>query len=592
MSKKRKKAVLADQQKGAAPVAPGLFGLLRKYVRLIGLLVVLTVIANGFSVAVPKLIATAIDSYGKAGFSIKNLLVGFSIVAILIFVFTYLQNIVQVYASERVARDLRDKLAGSISIQPYSFIESATPAKLLTNLTSDVDAIKTFVSMAVSSLISSAFLIIAVSILLIVTDWKLALTVLAIMPIIGITFFLVLRRVRKLFVKSQEAIDWLNKVISESILGAALIRLLNSQAPEYKKFEAANAEAKRISLQILALFAGLIPVITFFANIATLVIVMLGGHFVIQGSMSLGSFTAFNSYLAILIFPILIIGFMSNVIAQAQASYGRLLKVLQAPVPKHPGKLKAALSGAIEVKDLTLRFAEKTALKNVSFSIKAGSKIAVIGPTAAGKTQLLYALTGLVAPSAGEILYDGRPLESYDKQCLADQIGFVFQDSVMFNLSLRENIAFNNTAKDASLDKAIATAELQDFVDALPEKLDTVVSERGTSLSGGQKQRVMLARALALDPRILLLDDFTARVDTETERKILANVAANYPDLTLVSVTQKISSIEHYDQIILLMEGELLAHGTHDELLRTSPEYVQIFESQRSTSEYELDQAE
>jgi len=589
MAKKRRTAENEKRNNGTDKAAPGLFSLLRKYARLIGLLVVLTVIANAFSVVVPKLISGAIDGYNGDISFVRHLIFEFSVVAALIFIFTYLQNIVQVYASERVARDLRDELAGSISRQPYSFIEGATPAKLLTNLTSDVDAIKTFVSMAVSSLISSAFLIVAVSILLIMTDWKLALVILAIMPLLGATFFLVLRQVRKLFVKSQEAIDWLNKVISESILGAALIRLLNSQEPEYKKFESANAEAKNISLKILALFAGLIPVINFFSNIATLAIVMLGGYFVIHGQMSLGSFTAFNSYLAILIFPILIIGFMSNVIAQAQASYGRILKVLHAPVPKHPGKLKAVLSGSIEINDLTLRFAEKPALKNVSFSIKAGSKVAVIGPTAAGKTQLLYALTGLVAPSAGEILYDGRPLESYDKQCLASQIGFVFQDSVMFNLSLRENIAFSNTVKDASLEKAIATAELQDFVEALPNKLDTIVYERGTSLSGGQKQRIMLARALALDPRILLLDDFTARVDNETERKILMNVAANYPGLTLVSVTQKISAIERYDQIILLMEGELLACGTHEELLRTSPEYVQICESQRSTSEYELD---
>ena len=147
---------------------------------------------------------------------------------------------------------------------------------------------------------------------------------------------------------------------------------------------------------------------------------------------------------------------------------------------------------------------------------------------------------------------------------------------------------FSNTAKDQQIEKAIETAQLKDYVAALPQKLDTIVSERGTSLSGGQKQRIMLARALALDPKILLLDDFTARVDTATERDILGNIARNYPSLTLISVTQKISSIEHYDQIILLMEGELLAKGTHEELLRTSPEYVQIFSSQRSTSQYEL----
>jgi ATP-binding cassette subfamily B protein len=168
------------------------------------------------------------------------------------------------------------------------------------------------------------------------------------------------------------------------------------------------------------------------------------------------------------------------------------------------------------------------------------------------------------------------------------QVGFVFQDSIIFNLTLRENIAFSKTVKDEDLEKAIRTAELKDFVDSLPEKLDTVVSERGTSLSGGQKQRIMLARALALSPKILLLDDFTARVDSTTERKILENVHRNYPGITLLSVTQKIASVEDYDQIILLMEGEVLAAGTHAQLMGTSPEYVQIYDSQRSTSHYEL----
>ena len=567
--------------------APGLVGLLRQYTGIIVLLIALTIIANALSLSVPKIISGAIDTYASGHFLIVKLIVEFSSIAVLIFLFTYLQNIVQVYASERVARDLRNNVAAKISVQPYSYIEKATPAKLLTNLTSDVDAIKTFVSTAVASLISSVFLIVGTAILLLVTNWKLGLTVLAVVPIIGVLFFIVLSKVRKLFVKAQEAIDWLNKVISESILGAALIRLLNSHNIEADKFLGANKEAKRVSLQILALFASLIPIITFFTNLATLAIVMLGGHFVIQGSMSLGNFTAFNSYLAILIFPILIIGFMSSLIAQAQASYGRILHALNAPVEKKTGGLSVALAGDIDVHNIVVKFGQKSALKDVSFSVKAGSKVAIIGPTAAGKTQLLYLLTGLLEPTSGTIDFDGRDINEYDKESLHSQVGFVFQDSVMFNLSLRENIGFSNTVKDENLEKAIATAELRDYIDGLPKKLDTIVSERGTSLSGGQKQRIMLARALALDPKVLLLDDFTARVDANTEKKILTNIAKNYPNLTLISVTQKISSIEHYDKIILLMEGELLAEGTHDELMHSSPEYVQIYQSQRSINQYE-----
>jgi ATP-binding cassette subfamily B protein len=328
-------------------------------------------------------------------------------------------------------------------------------------------------------------------------------------------------------------------------------------------------------------------VITFFTNLATLVIVVLGGRFVIEGNMTLGNFTAFNSYLAILIFPILIIGFMTNVIASARASYGRIGEILYTSPEKKSGLLKTNLRGNIDVENVTVLFGEKAALRDISFSVKAESKTAIIGPTAAGKTQLLYLLTGLLKPTTGSINIDGKNINEYDKESLHSQIGFVFQDSILFNLSLRENIAFSNLVKDDFLNKAIDTAELRDFIETLPEKLDTIVSERGTSLSGGQKQRIMLARALALNPKILLLDDFTSRVDNKTESKILSNIVQNYPELTLVSVTQKIQSIEHYDQIILLMEGELLAKGTHEELMATSPEYVQIYDSQKSINQYE-----
>ena len=540
------------------------------------------------NLAVPQIIARAIDTYAGGHFVLTNLIIEFSLVALFIFLLTYAQNIVQVYASERVARDLRLDISAKISVQPYEYIDRITPSKLLTNLTSDIDAIKSFVSQAIAALISSVFLIVGATVLLLLLDWRLGLAVLTIVPIIAVTFFYVLGRVRKLFTRSQEAIDWLNSVINESILGAALIRLLNSQQYEYKKFLSANTEARSIGMNILKLFSSLIPVITLCTNLATLIILALGGHFVIQGSMTLGDFTAFNSYLLILIFPILIIGFMSNVIAQATASYGRISAVLHAPDEKKTGGFKAELTGDIKVTDVQVLYGEKVALKNVSFEARGGTKTAVIGPTAAGKTQLLYLLTGLLTPTSGIIEFDGHDINEYDKEDLHRQIGFVFQDSVMFNLSLRENIAFSNTARDEDIELAIRTAELDDFISTLPAGLDTIVSERGTSLSGGQKQRIMLARALTLNPKILLLNEFTARVDTKTERTIFENIFKNYPGITLISVTQKIATVEAYDQIILLMEGEVLAHGTHEELLETSPEYVQIFNSQRSTNQYEL----
>ena len=549
---------------------------------------VLTIAGNALNLLIPKLVADAIDGYGRGTLILGSVAPGLLMAAAGILIFGYLQGIVQTYAADRVARDLRTRLITQIAAQDPAYIQQVTPAALLTHLTSDVDAVKMFVAMVIASLISSVFLIVGASVLLIAIDWRLALGVLAILPVVGVTFSVVLGRVRTLFKRGQEAVDWLNKVINESILGAALIRLVNSQQVEFNKFLAANAEARDISLSILRLFASLIPVIVFATNLATLVILVLGGRFVINGTLTLGEFTAFNSYLVILIFPVVMIGFMSTMMAQASASYSRIAVVLDAPERPRRGTLTAALLGNITLRHVDVELGGRRVLKDVSFDARAGSRTAVIGPTAAGKTQLLYLLTGLIEATVGSVEYDGRAIADYDPESLHAQIGFVFQDSVIFNLSLRENIAFSRDVTDAALAKAIATAELDDFIRALPSGLDSVVSERGSSLSGGQKQRVMLARALALSPRVLLLDDFTARVDTTTARKILENVHNNYPGITLLSVTQQIEPVADYDQIILLMEGEILASGTHGTLVQTSPEYAQIYDSQRSTSHYEV----
>ncbi|NML39204.1 ABC transporter ATP-binding protein [Chitinophaga sp. G-6-1-13] len=566
----------------------GIFGLLRPYKGLIALLVLFALLGNSLNLWLPKIIGHGIDDFSHGIFAYEPLIIKFGLAALLIFVFTYFQNIIQTYASEKVAKSLREQLAEKISRQSYAWMEQSNPSRLLTNLTADVDSIKLFVSQAIVSLVSSFFIIIGASILLLTIDWKLALVVIAAIPIMGITFFLVLKKVRTLFLKSREVMDRLNKVINESILGAALINVVNSQQREYEKFLDANGKALEFGLSILRLFAGLIPVIVFTANMTGLAILALGGRFVIDGSMTIGDFAAFNSYLTLLIFPVLVIGFMSNVIAQATASYQRISGVLNSPDMLETGTLVKKLDGSISCEHVSLSYGEKPVLKDISFSVKAGSKIAIIGPTAAGKTQLLYLLMRLTKPNEGAIKIDGEDIAAYESESFHQQVGFVFQDSVVFNMSVRENIAFSDVVTDASLEKAITTAEVKEFTDQLPEKLSTIVSERGTSLSGGQKQRLMLARALALNPKILLLDDFTARVDTRTERKILANVHQNYPDLTLVSVTQKIGAVTHYDQIILLMQGEMIAAGTHEELMEKSPDYVQIFNSQQSTSNYEL----
>ncbi len=566
----------------------GLFGVLVPYKGLVVLLIIMALGASGINLVIPRIISRSIDAFAANSFDVGRVVVEFLLAAAGIFVFTFLQGILQTLTAERVARDVRAGLSDKLSRQSYTFILDSNPSKLLTNLTSDVDSVKMFVSQAFVSIISSLFIIVAAAVMLIMINHKLALAVLVIVPVIASTFFFVFRKVRAIFKKSREVIDALNRIINESILGSALIRVLNSQQPECQKFMEKNVESRELGLSIVRLFSVLVPSIMFISNLAIVIILAMGGRFVVLGSLSLGDFAAFNSYIAMLIFPVMMIGFMSNIIAAATASYERIQKVLDEPPPKAAGTVTTPILGDIVVKNVSLNYGGKPVLKDISLSVKAGSKTAIIGPTAAGKSQLLYLLTNLIPADTGSIEFDGVSLEKYSREIFNRQVGFVFQDNVIFNLTIRENIAFNEMVTEESLIKAVETAELTDFIELLPEKFDTMVSERGTSLSGGQKQRIMLARALAMSPSVLLLDDFTSRVDRKTENKILANIQKNYPGITLLSVTQKIAPVKNFDQILLLMEGEIVAAGKHKDLKESSPEYNQIYSSQRSTSHYEL----
>lgn len=562
-----------------------LFSILKPYRGLVATLLVFTLLSNALNLVIPKIIQVGIDDYSAGTFDLQKIIRWFALAAGFIFILSYVQSIFQTYISERVARNLRSKLSNKISGQDYNYIREHTSSRLLTNITSDTDAVKMFISQAIVSIISSGVLIIGTAVLLLNINLRLGLIVLIMVPLIITAFMIVFKKVRTLFKKSQEVVDWLNKVINESILGAALIRVLNAQSFEYDKFIAASGEARDLGLKIVRLFSMLIPVIVFTASMAQLAVLGIGGHYIILGSMTLGEFAAFNSYIAILIFPILVIGFTSSVIARASASYQRIRNILDAPDRTETGTLTNKISGALELKNISLKSGDDEILKNISFRVDAGSRTAIIGPTAAGKTQLLNIIIGLLKPTTGEVLFDDIAATQYRRDSLLNQIAIVFQDSIIFNLNLKENIAFSKEANDAEIKKAIDTSELSDFIERLPEKLQTMISERGTSLSGGQKQRIMLARALAINPTLLLLDDFTARVDAVTEKKISTNLAEHYPGITLLSVTQKIDPIKNYDQIILLMEGEIIDKGTHEELLKNCPEYVQIYNSQQSTND-------
>lgn len=564
------------------------FSILKDYWFFIVIIVVLVIFNNTLSLIIPKIISSSIDSYNSSDFDIKKIIIKTTIIISSVFIIANIQNIFQNFVSEKVAKDYRKKIVKKISCQNYAYVQEKTTAKLLTNLTSDINSIKFFVVNAFPQIISSVFLVAGAGTLLFLTNWKLALFIIITIPFIALVFFSVFGKIRKLFSKNQENIDNLNKTISENIYGTSLIRLLDSQKQEVIKFYNINNESKEIGLGIVKLFSNLIPTMSFLISIMMIIVIAIGGISVIKGNMSIGDMSAFSNYILILVFPIVMIGFISNMIAQADACYVRIKDVLNSNDPEEWGNNEFNFSNSIDIYNIGLKIENKDILKDISFSIKRGSKTAIIGPTAAGKTQLFYLLSGLIKPTSGNIKYDNIDIIDYNKDSFYRNIGFVFQDSVIFNLSLKENIAFGKNIDDKSLEKAIKTAELKEFINSLENGIDTIITEKGSNLSGGQKQRIMLARALAVNPKILFLDDFTARVDNKTEEKILNNLKNNYPDITLISITQKIMPIKNYDQIILLMEGEILDSGKHDELLKKSPEYAQIYQSQNSINNYEL----
>lgn len=544
--------------------------------------------ATGLSLLVPKLAATAIDSGNFSAWSgTLTLLV---IIAVSAFFVIITQIFVSNYLSEKVALDLRAKLIKKISHQSFQYIDDSTPGQLQTVLTSDVEAVKAIIIQGFVTLVSAILTLIGAIIFLLNTNVRLALYTISIIPLLILVFAIIFKSVNKLFQQNQENIQNIYANINETVTGSALIRILYGASEEIRKFKVINEKSKKTGYGIVKSFSLLIPAIVLLANVVNIIIIWFGGKQVISGTMSLGDFSAFLSYSAMFIWPIFVLGFVGPAVSKGLVSLKRINEVVDADIREETGTFEGPIKGDIEFKNVSLTYktaggSDKKVLKNISFKINAKSKNAIVGPTAAGKSQLFYLMSGLIQPTEGEIYIDNRPISEYKIQNLLSQIGLVFQESILFNTSFRENVAFTGDMENNQdvFNKAMETSELTQLVKELPDGLNTIVSERGTSLSGGQKQRLMLARALAVNPQILLLDDFTARVDQNTEALILSNVSKNFPNVTLVSITQKVEPIKNYEQIIVLMEGEIVGTGTHEQLLKDCFEYKQIFESQRST---------
>jgi ATP-binding cassette subfamily B protein len=559
---------------------------------ILGTLVVLafSLAGNLLVIALPRIAADELNKIFSGSSDLNDfakIYLGYmSLILLCAIVLTVLSNIV----TENFAAEVRKNLINKVSKFSYKTVNEIGSSKLLTNLTSDVDAVKALFNQGIITIFSSLVLIIGTSVSMLSINRDLALAVIAVIPMLLISFMVIFSFIGKFFEQAQKNLDKLNKVINENIVGAALTKVLNSGLVEINKFFEINEINRKTNLKIVYGFASLIPIITILANLAVLAVVYFGGRNVIDfintigaEGLSPGDYTAFFTYVGMFIGPVMFLGFTASTIARSVASIKRIKEVLDMDERTNTGSQVLEIKGAIKFDNVTYEINNKTLLKDISFEIRPGTKNAIVGPTAAGKTQIFNLIAGLQDPTSGTISIDGTNINDIEIKSFYAQVALVFQDSVIFNTSIKENILFNSEVNEENLTKAIKVAELEDFVAAQDQQENTLISERGTTLSGGQKQRLTLARALAINPKILLLDDFTARVDIRTEKNIIENLDKEFPNLTLLSITQKIESIKDYDQIFLIMEGELIAKGKHSDLLKNSFEYQQIYNSQQTT---------
>jgi ATP-binding cassette, subfamily B, bacterial len=547
------------------------------------LLILLSIVANIANLYVPRLVGEAVDKAINSKGLESNFVIVIVTTIIIGLVFSLSELGFGIFFSETFAKNIRIESFNNLTKQPFKYVLEKGSSNLITLFSSDVENIQENFTTSLSYLLQSFILLGGSITLMFITNWQLALVAILSLPFVIGTFFVSISKVGKFFNYSQKNLTVLNNTVSENINASNLVRVLASFGWENKKFENFNNQSKLISINILKIFSFLLPVISLITTSMTLLFLYLGGIRVVSNNLTVGQLTSFLGYYALLITPIFILGFTSQGLSQAFTSWKRIEPIINANLEEKEGEYKPfQLDGLIELRDITLEFDGKKVLDNVSFVIKPNSNTAIIGPTSAGKSQLLSILVGLSQPTSGHVLFDNIDIKDWNRELLLSKIGICFQESLIFNNSIRENITLNRDVTDKQIQIAIESANLKEFIDSLEDGLETKIYERGANLSGGQKQRLTLARALVTSPDLLLLDDFTARVDLATEESIRKAIVKNYPETQLIQVCQKIETLKHVDHIIVMMEGQMVGQGTHEELLQSNSEYQQIYQSQQT----------
>jgi ATP-binding cassette, subfamily B, bacterial len=541
---------------------------------------ILATLVNALNLYVPKLIGETIDNVIKKNNLNYQPVILILSIGVAYLIFALLELAVGTWFSEKFAMDTRIATMNNLVKQPYQYVINEGSAKVITILGSDIDNIQDNFTSSLTYIFQAVVLFIGAAVLMFMMSWKLTLIALVSIPVVAMVFGFIFGKVGKLFQLSQRNLTDLNNSVAENISSSLLVRVLSSYSWESAKFGNNSELSKKISFNIIRAFSVMLPVTNFLSNITILIILYFGFGFYGNNEISLGQLTTFIGYYSLLITPIFILGFTLQSVSQAFASWGRVAPLLNANEQRIEGDIvDRNFEPNFEIKNLNLEYAGKSVLKDVTFNIVAGQKTAILGPTGAGKSQLLNLLVNLNKPTSGTIELNGKNIDQYDMDVLLKNVGICFQESLLFDNSLLYNITLGRDVTDAQLNTAIDTANLRQLVEE--KGLDVMINERGANLSGGQKQRVTLARAIIMEPKLILLDDFTARVDSNTEKQIRDNMNKNYPSSTIVQIAQKVESIIDYDNIIVIMEGQIVGQGIHDNLIKNCTEYQQIYKSQQ-----------